>query len=90
MDLKGRLEQGPKMNMKDEAGLGLKILHVQQTLSLAYEDNCPLRIVRTGKYSLKWTPYSESLRREVRRLFNNSRREGTPQSWELHEVAQQT
>jgi hypothetical protein len=31
---------------------------------LAYENNYPLRIARTGKYSLKWTCNLESLRRE--------------------------
>jgi hypothetical protein len=30
------------MNMKDEAGLGLAILSVQQALNLAYEYSCPL------------------------------------------------
>jgi hypothetical protein len=34
------------MNMKDEAGLGLAILSVQQALILTYEDNCPLQPVR--------------------------------------------
>jgi hypothetical protein len=51
------MEQSPKMNMKDEAGLGMTI-HVQEVLISAYEDNCPLRIVRVGKYSLKWTSNS--------------------------------
>jgi len=37
------------MKMKDEAGLELVILSVQQALILAYEDNCPLKPVRTGK-----------------------------------------
>jgi hypothetical protein len=31
------------MNMKVEVGLGLAILSAQQTLILAYEDNCPLK-----------------------------------------------
>jgi len=32
--LKCVLERGPEMNMKDEAGLGLAILSVQQALTL--------------------------------------------------------
>jgi hypothetical protein len=53
------------MNMKDEAGLGLEIHWVQQALISAYEDNCPLRPVETGKLTLKWTAELESLRRGV-------------------------
>jgi len=34
--LKGVLENGPEMNMKDDAGLGLAILSVQQALNSAY------------------------------------------------------
>ena len=78
VDLRGRLEQGPKMDMKDEARLGLTIYYVQQALISAYENNCPLRIARAGKHSLKWTSNLQSLRREVRQLFNKSRRERTP------------
>ena len=51
--LKGVLERGPEMNMKDEAGLGLAVLSVQQALISAYEGDCPLKPVRTGKNSLK-------------------------------------
>jgi len=36
------------MNMKDEAGLGLALLSVQQALISAYEKNCPLKPIRTG------------------------------------------
>jgi hypothetical protein len=36
------------MNVKDEAALGLAILSVHQALISAYEDNCPLKPVRTG------------------------------------------
>jgi len=53
------------MNTKVEAGLGL-ILWVQQALILAYEDNCPLRPVKTGRYSLKCTSELDSLRKGVR------------------------
>ena len=55
------------MAMRDEARIGLAIQWVQQALITTYEDNCPLRPVRK---SLKWTSEIESLRREVRRLFN--------------------
>ena len=34
--LKGILERGPEMNIKDEAGMGLAILSVQQALTSAY------------------------------------------------------
>ena len=43
------------MNMNDEAGLGLAVHSVQQALITTYEDNCPLRPVRKGKKSLRWT-----------------------------------
>jgi hypothetical protein len=48
------------MKMKEEARLGFAILFVQQTLISAYEDNCPLKPVRTARQSLKWTPELES------------------------------
>ena len=41
-DLKDRLDRGPEMNMKNEAGLGLAIHWDLQALISAYEDNCPL------------------------------------------------
>ena len=56
--------------MKDEAGLGLAIDWVQQALISAYEDNCPLKPVKTDRQSLRWTMESEALRRGVRWLFN--------------------
>jgi hypothetical protein len=37
------------MNMREEAGLGCTIDWVQQTLISAYEDNSPLRPVKTGR-----------------------------------------
>jgi len=49
------------MKMKDETRLGLAILFVQQALISAYEDNCPLKPIRTGRHSLKWTSELESL-----------------------------
>jgi hypothetical protein len=38
-DLRDRLERGPEMDMKSEAGLGLVIQWVQQALTLAYEND---------------------------------------------------
>jgi hypothetical protein len=72
-DLKDRLERGPEMDLKIEAGLGLAIHWVQQALILTYEDNCSLRTVKTGRQSLKWTAELETPRRRVRRLFNKCR-----------------
>jgi hypothetical protein len=43
------------MDMKNEAGLGLAVHWLQQALISAYEDNCPLKPVKTGRQSLKWT-----------------------------------
>jgi hypothetical protein len=68
--LKGRLERGPEMNMKDEAGLGLTILSVQQAIISDYEDNCLLKLAKTGRHSVKWKQELESLRRRVRLVFN--------------------
>jgi hypothetical protein len=82
-DLESRLEQGPKMDVKDEAGLGLAIAFLQGALITAHENNCPLKVGRKGKCSLKWTSKLQSLRREVRRFFNKGHRNGNPQSWEL-------
>jgi hypothetical protein len=59
--LKDGLGKGPEMNMEDESGLWLTIHLVQQALISAYEDNCSLRPVRTGSYSLKWKAELESL-----------------------------
>jgi len=72
-DLREKLERGPEMNIEDEAGLGLAVHWIQQALIFAYEDNCPLRPVRRGRKSLRWTSELESFRREVRRLFNRCR-----------------
>jgi hypothetical protein len=77
------------MNMKDKAGLGIASIWVQQNLISAYEDSCPLRPVKTGRHSLKWTSELESLRKGVKRLFNMCRTDKNPQSWELYGEAQQ-
>ena len=61
-DLRDRLERGPEMDRKNEAGWGLAIHSVQQALISAYEDNCPLRPVKTGRQSLKWSAELQSLR----------------------------
>ena len=73
--------------MKDEASLGLAIIWVQQALISAYEDNCPLRPVKTGRYSLKWKLELESLRKGVRWIFNKCWIDKNLQSWELYREA---
>ena len=83
-----KLERGPEMNMRDEAGLGLAICWMQQALISAFEDNCPLRPIRKGKKSLRWTQELELLRKEVRRLFNRCRANNDSHSWELYREAQ--
>jgi hypothetical protein len=88
-DLRDRLERGPEMNVNDEAGLGLVILWIQQALVSAYEDNCPLRPVRKGRKSLRWTMELESLWKEVRWLFNKCRADKNPHSWDFYREAQQ-
>jgi hypothetical protein len=87
-DLRDRLERGPGMDMKSEPGLGLAIHWLQQTLILAYENNCPLKPVKMGRQSLKWTTELESLRRKVRRLFNKCRPGKDLHSWDLFREAQ--
>jgi hypothetical protein len=87
-DLESRLEQGPRIDVEDEAGLGLATAFFQGALITAYEDNCPLKVGRKGRCSLKWTSKLQSLRRKVRRLFNKGRRSGNPQSWERYKEAQ--
>jgi hypothetical protein len=63
-DLRERLGRGPEMSMKDEAGLGFAVRWIQQALILAHEGNCPLRPIRRGRKSLKWTLELQRLRRE--------------------------
>jgi len=60
--------------------------YVQQALILALEDNCPLRPVKTGKYSLKWTP--SPLDEQQGGSLNKSQTERTPQGWKLYREAQ--
>jgi len=76
------------MNMRDEAGVGLAIHWVQQVLISAYEGNCPLRPVKTGRQSLNWTSELESLRRLLRGIFNKCRTDKNSHSWELYGEAQ--
>jgi len=82
--LRDRLARGPEMNMKDEFGLGLAIHWVQQALISASDDNCPLRPVKTGRQSLKWSSELESPRTGVRRPFNNSQKDKNSHRWELY------
>jgi hypothetical protein len=88
-DLREGLERRPEMEMKDEASLRLAVRWIQQALLSAYENNCPLRPIRKGKRSLRWTPLLASHRREVRRLFNRCQAKNDPYSWELYREAQQ-
>jgi hypothetical protein len=75
--------------MGDEAGLRLALDWIQHALITTYEHYCPCWLVKPARNSLKWMAWLESLRRGVRRLFNKSRRNQTPQSWELFRQAQQ-
>jgi len=86
--LRERLERGPRMNMEDEAGLGLAIQCVQQALISAYEENCPLVPLRTGRKPLRWTAELQLLRKEVRRLFNRCRAKNDTSNWDLYRQAQ--
>ena len=76
------------MSMKEEAGLGPAVHWIQQALITAYDDNCPLRLAKKGRKSMKWTSELEPLRREVRRLFNRCQENNKPSSWELYRKAQ--
>jgi hypothetical protein len=58
-DLRHVLGRGPMMNIGNEAGLPLH--WVQHTLITAYEGECTLRHVKTGRSPLKWTAELESL-----------------------------
>jgi hypothetical protein len=86
--LREKLERDPKMDITDEARLGLAVHWVQEGLISAYEENCPLRPVKRGRKSLRWTSELESLRREVRRLFNRYRTNNNSRSWELYRETQ--
>jgi hypothetical protein len=76
------------MSMRDEAGLGLALLWIQQALISTYKENCPLRPIRRGRKSLRWTLELQLLRREVRWLFNRCRANNDSHSWEFYREAQ--
>jgi hypothetical protein len=76
------------MDMKDKAGIGLAVHWVQWALISAYEENCPLRPMRNGRKPLRWMSELESLRREVRRLFNRCRADNGSHSWKFYREAQ--
>jgi hypothetical protein len=78
----GKTGEGPRDEHIDEDGLGLAVHWIQQALISAYEDNSPVRPSRKGRKSLRWTLELESLRREVRRLFNRCWVDDS-HSWEL-------
>jgi hypothetical protein len=82
------LDRDPVGCTADEAGLGLALNWVQHALVTACENNCPVRPVKPVSTSLRWTARLESLR-NVRRLFNKSRRDQTTHSREFHREAQQ-
>jgi hypothetical protein len=75
------------MNIGNVAGLGLAINWVQHAPITACEDNCPLQPVKPVRNSLRWTARLESLRKGIRRLFNKSRWDQNPHSWELYREA---
>jgi hypothetical protein len=62
---------------------GLRFTGYNRPFISAFEDNCPLRPIRKGRKSLRWTPERELLRREVRRLCNRCQAKNDPHSWEL-------
>jgi hypothetical protein len=86
-ELLGALDRGPVGCTADETGLGLAHNWVQHALVTAYE-SCPVRPVKPVSTSQRWTGRPESLRRNVRRLFNESRRDQTTHSRELHREVQ--
>jgi hypothetical protein len=73
---------------RDEAGLGLALQCLQHALITAYENNCPVRLVKPARNSLRLTVRLESLRIKVRRHFNRGRSDQTPRSSELYREAQ--
>jgi hypothetical protein len=87
-ELRDSLSRGLMEYTRDEAGLGLALHWLQHALITAYENNCPMRLVKLARNSLRWTARLETLRRRVRRLFNRGRSDRTPRSWELYRYAQ--
>jgi hypothetical protein len=67
------MSMGPMECTGFEAILGLALNWVQHALITAYEHNCPYRLVKQVRNSLRWTAMLESLRRGIRTLFNKSR-----------------
>ena len=87
-DLRDRLARGPRLDMTDVAGLGIPIDWVQQALVSAYEDNCPLKLVKTGRQSLRWTTELETFRNGVRWPCNKCRSDKKAHCWALYREAQ--
>jgi hypothetical protein len=79
-ELRDLLRRGPMEYIRNEAGLGLSFQCLQNALITAYENNCPMRLVKPARNSLSWTARLEVLRRGVRRLFNRGRSDRTPRS----------
>ena len=72
------------MNMNDEARLGFAVHLVQQALITTYKDIFLSDLLGKVKKSLRWTSELESLRREVRQLFNRRQADNNSSSWELY------
>jgi hypothetical protein len=54
------LDRGPVGCTADKAGLGLALNWVQHALVTAYENNCPVRLVKPANTSLRWNARLES------------------------------
>jgi hypothetical protein len=52
----------------DELGLRCAVTLVQYALITTYENNCPLRLFKSARNSLRWAARLEIIRREVSRL----------------------
>jgi len=74
--------------MKFEAGFGLEIDWVHQAFISAYEGNCPLKPLTTGRQSLRWTVEFESLRKGGDGSFNKCQSDKNPHSWALYREVQ--
>jgi hypothetical protein len=74
------------MRMPDEADIALATLFTAG-LDFRLEDKYPLRPARKARIILRWTQELESLRREVRRLFNRCRT-NNQLSWDLYREVQ--
>jgi hypothetical protein len=79
-ELRDLLRRGPMEYIRDEARLEFALQWLQHALITAYENNCPMRLVKPARNFLRWTARLEVLRRGVRRLLNRGRNDRTPRS----------